>query len=88
MERMEQDGTRSQDIRLPNETSAGLYVAFNPDRDRVARGCKITTCARCGKLVGHWPQHSLGHEIICLNCANDIPQIRRHIDQLAKERGQ
>jgi hypothetical protein len=73
-------------IRLPNESANGLYVGFTPIEDRMKAGCKITTCARCGKLTGHWPRDSIGHEIVCLNCASDIPQIRRHIDQLAKER--
>jgi hypothetical protein len=78
-----------QAIQLPetNETSAGLYVGFEPTSARIASGCHIRGCARCGKLTGHRPQDSVGHEVICLNCANDIPTLRRHIDQLAKERG-
>lgn len=75
-------------IRLPAETSAGLYVGFAPIPERVAKGCKITMCKRCGKLTGHWPKDSHGHEIICLKCAQDVPQIRQHIDQLAKDRGE
>jgi hypothetical protein len=77
----------TEEIRLPKETSAGLYVAFEPKPQRIAEGAKITMCKRCGKIVGHWPRDSIGHEIICLNCANDIPQIRRHLDELAKSRG-
>jgi hypothetical protein len=76
------------EIRLPKETSNGLYVAFQPKPERVAKGAKITTCKRCGKLVGHWPRDSIGHEIICVGCANDIPTIRQHLDQLAKARGE
>jgi hypothetical protein len=76
-------------IRLPgtSESSAGLYVAFNPTPERIASGAKITMCRRCGKLVGHRPLDSFGHEIICVKCANDIPTIRRHLDELAKARG-
>jgi hypothetical protein len=76
----------SDPICLPKETSAGLYVAFRPTPERVASGAKITLCARCGALVGHRPADSVGHEIVCLNCANDVPAIRQHIDQLAKAR--
>jgi hypothetical protein len=78
----------SDKIQLPPESASGLYVGFSPIPDRVAKGCKITMCKRCGKLTGHWPRDSIGHEIICLNCANDVPQIRQHIDRLAKERGE
>lgn len=79
-----------KEIRLPgtNASSAGLYVAFSPIPERIARGARITTCKRCSKLVGHWPRDSIGHEIICLTCANDIPAIRQHIDELAKARGE
>lgn len=77
-----------QVIRLPDEGSAGLYVAFEPREDRIAKGAKIGFCRRCGKLVGHWPKDSFGYEIVCLGCANDVPAIRRHIDQLAKARGE
>lgn len=73
-------------IQLPNATSLGLYVAFKPTAERIGR-CYVTMCSRCSELVGHWPQDSAGHEIICLKCANDIPQIRRHLDELAKSRG-
>ena len=66
----------------------GLYVAFRPTPERVQQGARIATCRRCGKLVGHKPLDSAGHEIICLNCANDVPAIRKHIDQLAKARGE
>ena len=76
------------EIRLPDTSASGLYVAFRPTPERIGKGAKISTCKRCGKLVGHWPRDSIGHEIICLNCANDIPQIRRHIDELAKARGE
>jgi hypothetical protein len=76
-----------QQITLPPESSAGLYVAFEPKLERVGRGARITMCKRCGRLVGHWPLDSVGHEIICLKCADDVPQIRRHIDELAKARG-
>ena len=75
-------------IQLPPQTSAGLYVAFNPTDVRVKAGCKVALCQRCGKLCGHWPKDSIGHEIICLNCAQDVPAIRQHIDQLAKARGE
>lgn len=78
----------SEQIRLPNDTNLGLYVAFKPTKERIAKGCYLRPCARCGTLIGHWPQDSAGHEIICLNCANDIPQIRRHLDELAKARGE
>lgn len=74
-------------IQLPNESSNGLYVGFNPTQERVTRGCKITMCKRCGELTGHWPRDSIGHEIVCLKCADQIPEIRRHIDQLSKQRG-
>lgn len=74
-------------IRQP-ATSAGIYVAFEPKAERIKRGARYRMCERCGKLVGHWPQDSAGHEIICLHCANDIPAIRSHIDQLAKARGE
>ncbi len=74
-------------IQLPNETSAGLYVAFQPKPERISAGAKITTCKRCGRLVGHWPKDSIGHEIVCLSCANDVPAIRRHLDELNKARG-
>jgi hypothetical protein len=78
------------EIRLPgtSESSAGLYVAFKPTPERIANGARINTCKRCGKLVGHYPRDSFGHEIICLTCANDIPKIRQHLDQLAKSRGE
>jgi hypothetical protein len=66
--------------------TAGIYVAFEATPGRVEKGCRITTCNRCGKLAGHWPQQSAGHEIICLGCADQIPAIRQHIDQLARER--
>jgi hypothetical protein len=75
-------------IQLPAESSSGLYVAFKPTPERIAKGCYVTACARCKKLVGYWPWDSAGHEIICLSCANDIPAIRQHIDALAKERGE
>jgi hypothetical protein len=74
-------------IQLPADSPQGLYVAFAPLQDRVKDGARITCCNRCGKLVGHWPRDSFGHEIVCLNCAADVPQIREHIDSLAKERG-
>ena len=74
------------EIRVPKEPTSGVYVGFTPIQERIDRGCKITTCARCGKLTGHWPRDSIGHEIVCLNCASDIPQIRQRIDQLARER--
>lgn len=77
----------TDEIRLPSESSAGLYVAFRPTPERITAGAKITTCKRCGRLVGHHPRDSLGYEIVCLNCANDVQQIRRHIDELAKARG-
>lgn len=75
-------------IQLPAESSQGLYVGFAPIKSRVEQGCKITMCKRCGKLTGHWPRDSIGYEIVCLSCANDVPQIRQRIDQLAKERGE
>lgn len=77
-------------IQLPgtDETTAGLYVAFRPTPERIASGARITTCKRCGKLVGHRPLDSMGHEIVCLSCANDISAIRRHLDELAKARGE
>lgn len=77
-------------IRLPgtSETYAGLYVAFKPTPERIAGGARITTCRRCTKLVGHRPLDSLGHEIVCLKCASEVPTIRRHIDELAKARGE
>jgi hypothetical protein len=74
-------------IRLPEASSSGLYLGFEPKAERIARGCYITTCRRCQKLIGHWPQDSAGHEIICVNCANEIPAIRRHLDELSKARG-
>jgi hypothetical protein len=82
--------TNERRIQLPgtSETSAGLYVAFKPTSERIASGARITTCKRCGKLVGHRPLDSVGHEIICLGCANDVPTIRRHLDELAKARGE
>lgn len=73
----------SEEIRLP---TSGLYVAFAPNPDRVARGARYSVCNRCSTIVGHWPQDSAGHEIICLACANEIPAIRQHIDELAKAR--
>lgn len=75
-------------IQLPAASANGLYVGFSPIQQRIQQGCKITMCKRCGKLTGHWPKDSAGHEIICLNCAYDVPQIRQHIDRLAKERGE
>lgn len=75
-------------IRLPDEGSAGVYVAFRPTRERTEKGAKIALCNRCGKLVGHHPRDSFGHEIICLRCADDIPAIRQRLDQLAKARGE
>jgi hypothetical protein len=80
----------TKEIRLPSvsESSAGLYVAFTPTPERIAQGARITTCHRCMKIVGHHPRDSFGHEIICLSCGNDIPAIRRHIDELAKARGE
>lgn len=74
-------------IRLPQEGTAGLYVAFKPTPERMAKGARVSTCWRCTNIVGHYPQDSTGHEIICLSCANDIPTIRRHLDELAKQRG-
>ena len=78
----------TETIKLPEASNAGLYVAFNPTHERVSRGAKVALCNRCGKLVGHWPRDSIGHEIICLGCGNDIPAIRQRIDQLAKARGE
>lgn len=75
------------EIRLPTENASGLYVAFKPMPERIKAGARITTCKRCSKLVGHWPRDSVGHEIVCLGCANTIPAIRRHLDELAKARG-
>lgn len=66
--------------------SAGLYVGFNPTPERIANGCRAIICKRCSKLTGHYPQQSAGHDVICLKCADDVPEIRRHLDQLAKER--
>ena len=68
------------------QAKAGLYVAFNPTPERIAKGARVRMCERCGTLVGHWPQDSAGHEIICLKCADQIPAIRRHLDELAKAR--
>ena len=76
-----------QKIQLPADSANGLYVAFKPTPERIKKGARITTCKRCGKLCGHWPQDSVGQEIVCLNCANDVPAIRRHLDELAKARG-
>lgn len=67
---------------------AGIYVAFEARPDRISKGARAALCNRCGKLVAHHPLDSVGHELVCLNCANDIPQIREHIDRLAKERGE
>jgi hypothetical protein len=80
--------TASPIINLPNATSAGLYVAFRPTVERMARGARVTTCHRCPTVVGHYPRDSAGYEIVCLKCANDVPSIRRHIDELAKARGE
>lgn len=81
---------KPDEIRLPgtNATSAGLYVAFRATPERVEKGAKISTCNRCGELVGHYPKDSIGHEIVCLTCAIEVPQIRQHIDQIAKSRGE
>jgi hypothetical protein len=65
-----------------------IYVGFSPIQQRVAKGCKITICKRCGKLTGHWPKDSIGSDVICLNCAYAIQPIREHVDRLAKERGE
>jgi len=76
----------TEPIRLPKESANGLYVAFEPTPERVARGARYGFCRRCGKIIGHWPQQSAGHEVICLNCAHDVPAIHRHLEQLAKSR--
>lgn len=86
---MEQNREETQSPAIDlNEGHAGLYVAFKPTQERIQRGARVGTCRRCGKLVGHHPRDSAGHEIICLNCAYDVKAIRQHIDQLAKARGE
>lgn len=75
-------------IEPASPSSNGLYVGFRPTPERMARGAYAATCKRCSEIVGHWPRESVGHEIICLKCANDIPAIRRHLDELAKTRGE
>lgn len=80
--------TASPIIKLPNDTRRGLYVAFRLTPDRMSRGAMLATCHRCTNIVGHYPLDSDGYEIVCLKCANDVPAIRRHIDEIAKERGE
>lgn len=77
----------TREIKLPEVSSNGLYVAFEPKPERIAKGAKVSTCNRCGKLVGHWPRDSAGYEIVCLACASDVPAIRSRLDDLAKARG-
>lgn len=77
----------AEEIRLPKATAKGLYVAFEPKPERIATGARYGFCARCKKLVAHWPKDSAGYEIICLACAHDVPAIHQHLDQLAKTHG-
>jgi hypothetical protein len=66
---------------------APLYVGFLPTKERIAKGARVTTCRRCPDFVCHYPVDSVGYDVICLKCANDVPAIRKHIDELAKTRG-
>ena len=72
---------------MTSSSPNGLYVAFKPTNQRLERGAKVGVCARCPAIIAHFPRDSQGHEVICLKCANDIPQIARHLDRLAKARG-
>ena len=76
----------SPQVFLPGDTRTSLYVGFRPTPERVAAGAKVTACARCSAWVGHKPQESVGTEIVCLKCANDVPAIREHMDAISKGR--
>jgi hypothetical protein len=75
-------------IQLPEENTNGLYVGFRLTPERIGKGAYATTCKRCSKFVGHYPVDSVGHDVICLSCADEIPAIRKHMDELAKARGE
>lgn len=75
-------------IKLPSASSNGLYVGFRATPERIKQGAYVTICKRCPAVVGHWPLDSCGYEVICLKCAHAVPAIERHMEELAKERGE